>query len=137
MVSYVRNAVALVGFAGAFGLFAAQPLMSPEFKPFVLIFAILLFGATWLLVLLVNKLFLGVYLPGPRLTSGQSEAIRQEARKGQPLALLSALCFGSVGLLTVFLVKELGWSKDSAIETSIVALVIMIFVFHRIRTSHR
>jgi hypothetical protein len=136
MVSYVRNAVALVGFAGVLGLFAAKPFMPPELKPLVLVFAILLFGATWLLIPIVNKLFLGVYLPGPRMTLAQRDALREGARKDRPLAFLSALCFGSAGVLTVVLVKELGWSRSSAIELSLAASLVMIVIFSRVRARY-
>ncbi|MFY9600854.1 MAG: hypothetical protein WAR02_11530 [Pseudolabrys sp.] len=136
MVSCVRNIIAIVGFAGVFGLFAARPFMPPDLKQLVLVFAILLFGATWLLIPIINKLFLGVYLPGPRMTLAQQDALREATRKDQPLAFLSALCFGGAGVLAVVLMKELGWSRNSAIEFGLVVSLFMVVIFSRVRARY-
>ena len=137
MVNFIRNAVVLIGIAAAFGLFAAKPLMPVELRPLMPLFAFLAVAVTFLLVVIVNKLFLGVYTPGPRLTLTEPEYIRQSAWKGRPMALLSIVCFGGVGLLPSILVKELGWSRSSAIEVGVVASIIMVFAFNAIRTSYR
>ncbi|MFZ0092884.1 MAG: hypothetical protein WB540_21665 [Pseudolabrys sp.] len=110
--------------------------MPPDLKQLVLVFAILLFGATWLLIPIINKLFLGVYLPGPRMTLAQQDALREATRKDQPLAFLSALCFGGAGVLAVVLMKELGWSRNSAIEFGLVVSLFMVVIFSRVRARY-
>lgn len=137
MVNFIRNAVVLIGIAAVFGLFAAKPLMPVQLRPLVPLFAILVVAATFLLVVIVNKLFFGVYAPGPRMTLAQPEYIRQSVRKDWPMPLLSVVCFGGVGFLPIILVKELGWSRSSAIEVGVVAPIIMVFAFNAIRALYR
>jgi hypothetical protein len=136
MVNFIRNAVALVGFGGAFCLLVARPFMPPELKASVFPFAIFLFGVPWLVIPIINKLLLGVYLPGSALTPKQVDTIRQEARKDRPIAFLSVICFAGVGLPIVFLMKEFGWSKNSAIEFGLVMSLFMTVIFSRIRARY-
>ena len=127
MVNFIRNAVALVGFGGAFCLLMARPFMPPELKPSVLPFAILLFGVPWLLIPIINKLFLGVYLPGPRLRPEQVDAIREAARKRRRENFLLAIVFLAVSLPAIFLMKEFGGGL-----TAMMAVVSLLFVLVRL-----
>jgi hypothetical protein len=136
MVNLIRNAIALVGFGGAFCLMVARPFMPPELKPSVLPFAILLFGAPWLLIPIINKLFLGVYLPGSRLTPEQVDTIRQEARKDRRTNIVSAVYFAGVSIPMIFLMKEFSWSRNSAIEFGLVMSLFMTVIFSRIRAKY-
>jgi hypothetical protein len=126
MISYIRSAVALVGFGGAFCL-----LVAGEQGPLLLVFAILLFGAPWLLIPIVNKLFLGVYLPGPRMSPAQREAIRLAA--GKDRALFPFLWFAGVGLPIIFLMKELGWGRNSVLVVGALLSVVMAVLPNVIR----
>jgi hypothetical protein len=51
------------------------------------------FGVPWLLIPIINKLFLGVYLLGSRLTPEQVDEIRQAARKRWRANFLLAIFF--------------------------------------------
>jgi hypothetical protein len=137
MVKYIRNTVALVGMGGSFALFGARPFMTPGLRAWVPVLVILIVVATWLLVLVVNKLFLGVFAPGPRMTPVQREAVRealrQGARKDQPMAFLQIICFAGVGVPMIFLMKEFGWSINSVLVVGIVLSIIMALVFSVVR----
>lgn len=137
MVNYIRNAVALIGMGGCFALFGAQPFMSPGLRAWMPVLAILIVVATWLLVLVVNKLFLGVFTPGPRMTPTQREAVRealrQDARKNQPMAFLWIICFAGVGVPMIFLMKEFGWSRNSVLVAGMVLSIVMALLFNVIR----
>jgi hypothetical protein len=127
MVSYISSAVALAGFGGAYCLLVARPFMPPELKPLVLPFAILFFGVPWLLIPIINKLFLGVYLLGSRLTPEQVDALRQAAQKRRRENFLLAIVFLAVSLPAIFLMKEFGGGL-----TAMMAVVSLSFVLVRV-----
>lgn len=52
------------------------------------------------------------------------------------MGLLSVLCFGSVGLPAVFLIKELDWSGREAILAGAIISFILIVVFTGICARH-
>ncbi len=133
MITYIRNIVVVIAAAAVFGLVAAKPFMPPGWLPWEEALALLFVGATWLLIMIVNKFFCGAYLPGPGTTPPQRYAFHKAVRKGQPLAFLSVLCFASAGVLMVFLKKELGWSINSALAAGLIVSVILVPVFNRFR----
>jgi hypothetical protein len=94
------------GFAGSYGLSVAIPFVPSEWRLFVFVSAFLLIVVTLLLVLVLNKLMLGVYLPGRRLTPEQIDAIRQAARKRRPAEFLLAIISMALSLPIIFLMKE-------------------------------
>jgi hypothetical protein len=136
MVNFIRNAIALAGFGGAFCLMVARPFMPPELKPSVLPFAMLLFGVPWLLIPIINKLFLGVYLPGSRLAPEQVDTIRQVAQKDRHTNIFAAVYFAGISIPMIFLMKEFSWSRNSAIEFGLVMSLFMTVVFTRIRAKY-
>jgi hypothetical protein len=129
MVSYIRNAVALAGFGGAYVLLLALPFLSPEWRLFGLVFTFLLMVVTLLLVLVLNKLLLGVYRPGPRLTPDQIDAIRQAARKRRPTDFLLAVPSLVVSLPIVFLMKKFGWSQNSTLAVGLIVSAVLGLLF--------
>src|SRR5262249_41885419 len=136
MLKFIRKAVVPVGFAGAFGLSMATPFVPSEWRLFVLFFAVLLCVGTLLLVLVLNKLLLGVYRPGPRLTPEQIDAIRQDARKRQPAQLLFAIIVMAVSLPIIFLMKEFGWSRNSTLAVGLIMSVVLVLLFNIARVKH-
>lgn len=135
MITYIRNIVVVIAAAAVFGLVAAKPFLPPGWLPWEEALALLFVGASWLLIMVVNKFFCGAYLPGSGTTLPQRDAFHQAVRKGQPLAFLSVLCLASVGVLMVFvfLVKELGWSGNSALAAGLVVSAILVPVFNSLR----
>lgn len=135
MLAYLRGAIGLVGVIGVFGVFAVKPFFPPEWKKLTGVLALLLLGATFALILFVNKIFCGNYFPDrpdapqPRAPLGVRE------QRDRLMGLLSVLCFGSVGVLAVFLVKEL-WSGREAILAGAIMSLILIVVFTGIRARH-
>jgi hypothetical protein len=57
MITYVRNIVVLIAAAAVFGLVAAKPFMPPGWLPREEAVALLFVGASWLLIMIVNKYF--------------------------------------------------------------------------------
>jgi len=138
MVNFLRNTVELAGLAGVFAVFAARPFMPHLLGALAPVFAILVLGATYLLLLSVN--FLGCYLAGGRLTPVEREALRHVIRQGNrndlPSALLTLLNAAGIALLMVFLVNELGWSKVSALATGAAISAVMALLFTAFQRRH-
>ena len=126
MLKFIRNAVVPVGFAGSYGLSVAIPFMPSEWRPFGFIFAFLLLIVTLLLVLVLNKLLLGVYAPGPRLTPEQIDAIR----KRRPADFLFAVLSIVVSLPIIFLMKEFGWGVISTLVVGLIVSVVLVLGFN-------
>src|SRR4029077_12704488 len=136
MLKFIRKAVVPVGFGGACALLLALPFLPPEWRSFVFVFNFLLCVVSLLLVLVLNKLLLGVYRPGPRLMPEQIDAIRQDARKRQPAQLLFAIIVMAVSLPIVFLMKEFGWSRNSVLAVGLIMSVVLMLLFNMACVKH-
>ena len=137
MLKSIRKAVVPVGFGGACVILLALPFLPPEWRLFVFVFTFLLCVVSLLLLLVLNKLLLGMYLPGRRLTAGQIDAIRQDARKRQPAQLLSAAIAMAVCLPTIFLMKEFGLSRNSTLAVGLIMSVVLVLLFNMACVRHR
>ena len=64
MITSIRNIVVLIAAGAVFGLVVAKPFMPPGWLPWEEALALLFVGASWLLIMVVNKFFCCAYLPG-------------------------------------------------------------------------
>jgi hypothetical protein len=130
MLAYVRFVILLIGVIGVFGLFAAGPFFPPEWKELPGALALAVFAAALGLILVINKIFCGVYFPGRPVARQQRATALETVSKDLPAVQTWALFFLGVGVPTVFVAKQFGLSKHEQYIAALIVPLVMAALFN-------
>ncbi len=80
MIAVIRNGIAVVMGGVFFGLVLAKPFLPADIRPVIMPLATVLGGAGFALILLMNKLLVGAFLPGRPVQSGNDGEVSVPSR---------------------------------------------------------